>query len=242
LRRVAGYVDRILERAVAEFARDYPAGGSPAQVRGSARLVVSVAWPIRTRLFAAASDCRGSLRRPSLGRLECSFLSHLRQQRLQLISQPNNVLLVMTRPPSSWRVQAKYGGGCPVESLSDIAAEYEFGGAHRVVNRVNRSACDTPAVHVGERCPQVIDGLDSETQRRGFLRLPLGADREHKACDRHHQASRGQHKSDDDCYVGHGQVLPVARKILDPAPSPINRSFLRWLSRCHFFAIGPRRE
>ena len=31
----------------------------------------------------------------------------------------------------------------------------------------------------------------------------------------------------------------VARKILDPAPSPINRSFLRWLSRCHFFAIGP---
>jgi len=50
------------------------------------------------------------------------------------------------------------------------------------------------------------------------------------------------HKSDDDCYVGHGQVLPVARKILDPAPSPINRSFLRWLSRYHFFAIGPGRE
>jgi hypothetical protein len=55
-----------------------------------------------TSLFAAASDCRGSLRRPSLGRLECSSLSHLRQQRLQLISQPNNVLLVMSRPPSSW--------------------------------------------------------------------------------------------------------------------------------------------
>jgi len=84
--------------------------------------------------------CRGSLRRPSLGWLECSFLSHLRQQRLQLISQPNNVLLVMSRPPSSRRIQAKYGGGCPVESLSDIAAEYEFGGAQRVVNRVNRPA------------------------------------------------------------------------------------------------------
>src|SRR5215831_20020934 len=122
----------------------------------------------------------------TLGRLECSFLSHLRQQRLQLISQPNNVLRVLSLPPSSQRIQTKYGGGCPVESLSDIAAEYEFSGALRVVDRVNRSACDAPAVEVGEHCPQVIDGLDSETQRRGFLRLPLGADRGHKAGDRHH--------------------------------------------------------
>ena len=45
-----------------------------------------------------------------------------------------------------------------MESLSDIAAEYEFGAAQRVVARVNRSACDTPAVDVGEHCPQVIDG------------------------------------------------------------------------------------
>src|ERR1700730_15274721 len=78
--------------------------------------------------------------RASLGRLECSFLSHLRQQRLQLISQPNNVLRVLSLPPRARRIQAKYGGGCPVESLSDIAAKYEFGGAHRGVNRVNRSA------------------------------------------------------------------------------------------------------
>jgi len=73
-----------------------------------------------------------------------------------------------------------------VESLSDIAAEYEFGAAQRVVDRINRSACDTPVVDVGGHCPQVIDGPDSETQRRGFLRLPLGADREHKAGDTHH--------------------------------------------------------
>jgi hypothetical protein len=116
---------------------------------------------------------------------ECSFLSHLRQQRLQLISQPNNVLLVMSRRPSSRCIQAKYGSGRPVESLFDLAAEYKFG-AQRVVDRVNRSACDTPAVDVGEHCPQVIDGVASETQRRGFLRLPLGADREHKADDRDH--------------------------------------------------------
>ena len=45
-----------------------------------------------------------------------------------------------------------------MESLSDIAAEYEFSAAQRVVARVNRSACDTPAVDVGEHCPQVIDG------------------------------------------------------------------------------------
>ena len=134
------------------------------------------------RVFVCGGD---GVPRPSPGRLECSLLSHPRQQRLQIISQPNNVLLVMSCPPSSRRIQAKYGGGCPVESLSDLGAEYEFG-AQRVVDRVNRSACDTPAVDVGEHCPQVIDGLDSETQRRGFLRLPLGADREHKAGDRHH--------------------------------------------------------
>jgi hypothetical protein len=133
----------------------------------------------------AASDSRASLRRPSRSGLECSFLSHLRQQRLQLISQPNNVLLVMSRPPSSRCIQAKYGSGCPVESIFDLAAEYQFG-AQRVVDRVNRSACDTPTVDLGEHCPQVIDGVASETQRRGFLRLPLGADREHKADDRDH--------------------------------------------------------
>ena len=92
----------------------------------------------------------------------------------------------MSRCLSSRRIQAKHGGGCPVESLSDIAAEYEFGAAQRVVDRINRSACDTPVVDVGGHCPQVIDGPDSETQRRGFLRLPLGADREHKAGDTHH--------------------------------------------------------
>jgi len=134
------------------------------------------------RVFVCGGD---GVPRPSPGRLECSLLSHPRQQRLQIISQPNNVLLVMSCPPSSRRIQAKYGGGCPVESLSDLGAEYEFG-AQRVVDRVNRSACDTPAVDVGEHCPQVIDGLDSETQRRGFLRLPLSADREHKAGDGHH--------------------------------------------------------
>jgi hypothetical protein len=111
----------------------------------------------------------------------------------------------------------------------------------RVVNRVNRSACDTPAVHVGEHCPQVIDGLNSETQRRGFLRLPLGADREHKACDTT-RLPEDSTRALMTAASGMARSLPVARKILDPAPSPINRSFLRWLSRYHFFAIGPGRE
>ena len=91
----------------------------------------------------------------------------------------------MSRPPSSRCIQAKYGSGCPVEFLFDLAAEYKFGAQH-VVDRVNRSACDTPAVDVREYGPQVIDRVASETQRRGFLRLSLGADREHKADDRDH--------------------------------------------------------
>ena len=158
-------------------------GAASPQTRGRgfpfwAASVVSSIWDQNPRLGSRALPSDS----PSWSL--SSFLSHLRQQRLQLISQPNNVFRVMSRPPSSRRMQAKYGGGCPAESLSDIAAEYEFG-AQRVVDRVNRSACDTPVVDLVEHCSQVIDGLDSETQRRGFLRLPLGADREHKAGDRH---------------------------------------------------------
>jgi hypothetical protein len=47
----------------------------------------------------------------------CSFSSYLRQQGLQLISQFTNGLLVMSRPPSSRRIQAR-----GVTSLADVSA------------------------------------------------------------------------------------------------------------------------